>query len=247
MKKLILAILILAVVSGGAAAQDEQGPDPIEILKKADAAIKEVDAVAYTARSTPTGIAENFVTAAEGEAIVVGWRDDWNQPEKFYVHLKTTKRGSDEPLELTGGGDGDMFFLIDHSEKKAYEDMDPNVMGSSGQTLQAFGMREFVHDKPFDDELDAPTVRYEGTEEVNGEECHKIFVEYADQNQKSTWFFDTDDYLPRRRVRHFSFGEQGEGTFTIEIVKLEVNPEIDASTFKIKLPEGYEQIDDFAP
>ena len=55
MKKLVLAILILAVVSGGAAADDEQGPDPLEILKKADAAIKDIDAVAYTARSTPTG------------------------------------------------------------------------------------------------------------------------------------------------------------------------------------------------
>jgi outer membrane lipoprotein-sorting protein len=247
MKRLVIAIVMLILVFGGTAAHDEQDPDPVEILKKADAAIKEVSGVAYTAKSTPTGIAENFVSAAEGEAVVIGWRDDWGQPEKYYVHITTTQQGSDEPLELTGGGNGEMFFLIDHSAKKAYEDMDPNVMGSSGNTLQGFGMREFVHDHPFDDEINAETVTYEGIETVNGEECHKILVEYPQPNQKSTWFFDTDDYLPRRRVQHFSMGDRGEGTIAIEIVKLEINPEVDASTFVLKLPEGYEQIDDFAP
>jgi outer membrane lipoprotein-sorting protein len=48
-------------------------------------------------------------------------------------------------------------------------------------------------------------------------------------------------------VQHFSFGEQGEGSLIIEVANLEVNPEIDAETFRMKLPKGYEQIDDFAP
>ena len=82
MKRLVIATVMVILVSGGAAAEGENTPDPVEILKKADAAVKEVDAIAYTARSTPTGIAENFVSAAEGEAVVVGWRDDWGQPEK---------------------------------------------------------------------------------------------------------------------------------------------------------------------
>jgi len=250
MKKLIVPIALLLVASASLAGDEaatEESPDPIEILKKADAAIKAVEAVSYSARSTPSGIAVNFVSPAEGSAVLVGWNDAWNMPEKFYVHLKMTPPGSEEEVELAGGGDGDMFFLVDHAGKKAYEDMDPNVLGSSGTTLQAFGMREFVHSHPFDDELGAETVEYQGVESVGGEECHKIYIDYGQNRGKSTWLFAKSDYLPRRRVQHFSIPDQGDGTFAIEVTKLEINPEVDPSIFKLTLPEGYQQVDDFAP
>ena len=248
MKKKILVCLALTLAIGALAyaGEGESDADPLEILKKVDAAVKDVTVVRYNAKSTPGGMAENFVTAAEGEAVVMGWRDDWNLPEKFFVHIKTTKRGTDEPLELSGGGDGDMFFLVDHTTKKGYEDMDPAVMGSSAFTLSSFGMQEFVRENPFEDAMTA-TLTYEGTEAVNGEECYKIHVEYERAGQSSTWFFSMEDYLPRRRVQHFTIGTQGEGSLTIELANLEVNPELDAATFRMKLPEDYEQIDDFAP
>jgi outer membrane lipoprotein-sorting protein len=250
MKRLIVPLVLLLVASASLAGDEaaaEDSPDPIEILKKVDAAIKAVSAVSYTAKSTPSGIAVNFVSPAEGSAVLVGWNEAWGMPEKFRVHLETTPPGSDEQVELTGGGDGDMFFLIDHTSKKVYEDMDPNVLGSSGNTLQAFGMREFVHSHPFDDEIGAETVKYEGVETVGGEECHKIFIDYGQGGQKSTWLFGTSDYLPRRRVQHFTIPEQGDGTLAIEVTKLEINPEIDPSVFRLVRPEGFEQIDDFAP
>lgn len=250
MKKRIVPFVLLILASASLAGQEAEvgdSPDPIEILKKVDAAIKAVNAVSYTAESMPTGIAVNFVSPAEGSAVLVGWNDAWNMPEKFYVHVKMTPPGAEQPVELTGGGDGDMFFLIDHTGKKAYEDMDPNVMGTQGNTLQAFGMREFVHSRPFDDELGAETVEYQGVESVRGEECHKVYVDYGPGRGQSTWLFAKSDYLPRRRVQHFTVPEQGDGTFAIEITKLEVDPEVDSSIFRMVLPEGYEQIDDFAP
>jgi hypothetical protein len=82
---------------------------------------------------------------------------------------------------------------------------------------------------------------------VRGEECHKVYVEYGAGRGKSTWLFAKSDYLPRRRVQHFTIPEQGDGTFEIEVTKLEIDPEIDPTVFKMVLPEGYEQIDDFAP
>jgi outer membrane lipoprotein-sorting protein len=250
MKKLIVPIVLLLAASASLAGDEaaaEESPDPIEILKKVDAAIKAVEAVSYSAKSTPTGIAVNFVSPAEGSAVLVGWNDAWGMPEKFWVHLKTTPPGSKEAVELTGGGNGDMFFLVDHTDKKAYEDMDPNVFGTSGNTLQAFGMREFVHNHPFDDEIGAETVEYQGVETVRGEECHKVYVEYGPGLGKSTWLFAKSDYLPRQRIRHFTIPEQGDGTLAIEVTKLEINPELDPSVFRLDLPEGYEQIDDFAP
>jgi len=150
-------------------------------------------------------------------------------------------------MEVTGGGNGDMFFLIDHGAKKAYEDMDPGVMGTTGRSLQAAGMLEFVHNAPFDDELNAEGVELEGEETVAGEPCHKIHVKYAGGAGESIWFFSKNDYLPRRRVQIFNIPGQGEGTLEITITKLEVNIEPEDDLFSMKLPEGYEQIDDFAP
>lgn len=246
MNRKIFAFSVSILVVSAFAYASGDDVDPLEIIKKADAALEDITAVSYTAKSTPGGIATNFVTAAEGEAIVMGWRDDWNFPEKFFVHIKTTKRGTGEPLEVTGGGDGDMFFLVDHTTKKGYEDMDPAVMGSSAFTLSSFGMQEYVRANPFEDEMNG-TLKYEGTEAVGGEECYKIHVEYAQAGQSSTWFFGMEDYLPRRRVQHFSMGNQGEGSLTIELANLAINPQLDAATFRMKLPADYEQIDDFAP
>lgn len=252
MKRKVVVCLALILATGAFVHSEEgkeeggQDPKALEILEKADAAVKAVTGVRYSAKSTPGGIALNFVSAAEGESVVVGWNNDWRIPQKYFVHLTTTQQGSDEPLELTGGGDGEMFFLIDHNTKKAYEDMDPAVMGSSGNVVGTFGMQEFVHDRPFDDELNAPTLRYEGKETVGGEECHKIFVEYGQGGQSSTWFFSAKDFLPRRRVQHFNFNDT-PGTLAIEIANLEIDPEVDEATFRLKLPKDYEQIDDFAP
>jgi outer membrane lipoprotein-sorting protein len=244
---IVWTVIVLASVAVCAQEQAPAGetPDPKEILQKADTAIKKIDAVRFSAVSIPTGVALNFAAAAEGEAVLVGWNQEWGMPEKFYVHVETTRQGKEQ--ELTGGGNGETFFLIDHTSKKGYEDMDPAVMGSSTGTLQRFGMQEYVHVAPFDDELKAEKIEYQGTEEVGGVLCHKVFVEYAGGQGKSTWFFGTSDYLPRRRVLLFSLGDQGEGSVTIEIKKLEIDPKVDPSLFTMNLPEGYERVDDFAP
>ena len=69
---------------------------------------------------------------------------------------------------------------------------------------------------------------------------------YAGGQGESTWFFSKDDLLPRRRIRHFSM-PQGDGAIEINVAALETAPEADPALFKLALPEGYEQIDDFAP
>ncbi len=61
------------------------------------------------------------------------------------------------------------------------------------------------------------------------------------------WLFAKSDYLPRRRTRIFSIPGQGEGTIVTTLSRLEVNVDPSDSLFRLELPEGYEQIDDFAP
>ncbi|MCP3962961.1 MAG: PQQ-binding-like beta-propeller repeat protein [bacterium] len=223
----------------------EKDSEAVAILKKVDAAVKAVKGIRFEGYTKPTGVALNFRSPAEGGGVMYGWNGQG--PETFYGHVKTTRQGSGEPLELTGGSDSETYFLIDHGAKKAYEDMDPGVMGTSGQALASLGMREFVHPTPFDDEINAQSVELQGKEEVAGVECYKIHVDYGRGGQMSTWFFSTEDMLPRRRVQHFAIPDQGEGSFEITLTKLEVDPEVTPETYRMKLPEGYEKVDDFAP
>ena len=225
-----------------AAAAEES--EAIQILRRVDAAAKAVNGVRYSVISEPSGVATNFVSAASGGGVMFGWTG--SQPERFAMQVKTTQPGSDQALEFTGGSDGENFYLLDHVGKKAYQDFDPAVMGSGGRALFGVSMVEFVHPTPFSDEINAETVELQGTETVGGVECHKIRVVYAGGQGSSTWFVSTEDYLPRRRIRHFST-PQGEGSLDIVVSDLEIDPEVGSETFAMKLPAGYEKMDDFAP
>ena len=226
-------------------AEAAEDSEAVKLLKKVDAAVKAVHGVRFKGTAKPTGVVTNFVSAAEGEATMYGWSG--GRPEKFYGRVKTTKPGTGEAMELTGGGDGEMYYLVDHVAKKAYEDMDPDVMGSGRQALASIGIDEFVHPSPFVDEISAETVELQGTETVAGVECHKVHIVYSGRRGTSTWFFSTEDLLPRRRIRHFTIPQQGEGTLEITVSDLEIDPEVGPDRFRMKMPEGYEKIDDFAP
>jgi len=247
MSRLVPVLVIGLAATGWVGAEETpapaKSPEAIEILKKVDTAAKAVDSVRYKATSTPAGVAVNFVGAAEGTVVLNGWNG--RTPEKFRIDAKTKPAGQDATVELSAGGNGETYFLIDRSTKKAYEDMDPAVLGRTGQGLQALVMAEFVHDKPFDDELNAENVQLAGKESVDGEECFKIDIVYSGQ-QSSTWFFSTKDYLPRRRIQKFTT-PQGEGSIDRTISALEVAPKLDSSLFALALPEGFQKIDDFAP
>ena len=252
----LMGLLFVALLAGTVAAQEvekkteETGRDPeaVAILEKVDRAAKAVTFIRYAATTKQAGIAENWFSPAEGEAVTTGWVG--NIPEKSLAHVVSTELDSDEAVDVTGGGNGDIYFLIDHQTKKAYADMDPGVLGSSG-------IAEFVHQtnfchahapsSPFDDELNADTIELLEDEEVYGEPCYHIRVVYGGDQGQSIWFFSKNDYLPRRRIQEFSISGEGDGSMECTITKLEVNPEVDPTIFDFKLPEGYEQIDDFAP
>lgn len=249
----ILLLLALSLVLFGALpalAQDGEaaGAEPVrdaqavEILEKADAAIRKVTAVAFEGSMEPSGIATNFVQPIRSKGVISGWNGQI--PQLF--HLQVTTQGAEGDVKLEGGGNGETFYLLNHSTQKGYEDMDPGVMGSSANALQGAMMVEYVHEAPFDDELGAESLVYKGKEDVEGTSCHAIHVVYSGGRGESTWYFAEDDLLPRRRVRHFQT-PQGDGAIDIRLAKIEVDPEIDEARFQMKLPEGYEQVDDFAP
>jgi len=244
MKCQLSTCLGLCLLAFPVLAEGDGSDQAIEILKKVDAATKAVSAVTYRATATPSGIAENFMSPAEGSITMEGWTG--NGPERFIGEVKTLDPGSGEEISITAGGNGDMYFLINHGTKKAYEDMDPGVMGNTGRAMQAIMVAEFIADKPFDDELGADTVELQGEDEVDGEPCYTIRVVYAGGRGESIWSFSKNDYLPRKRIQMFET-PQGKGRIERTITDVVVDPQIDESLFTLRLPDGYERIEDFAP
>ena len=245
----VLIVLCAVLIPAAVFAEEPDKAEPaavrdakaLEILEKVDAAAKAVKGVKYKARVTPGGVAAARSGPAEGEAVMSGWTG--SVPQNFWVHVKTERQ--ERPLEVTGGGNGEMFFVVDHATKKGYEDMDPGVMGGLANVLMGVAMLEFVHDTPFSDELNAAHVEYRGEGEAGGEPCEIVHVDYA-PNFKSTWYFAKKDWLPRRRVQIFTT-QEGEGTIDRVITDLVIDPKLEPGLFTMKLPEGFERVDDFAP
>ena len=251
---LVAWVCLLGALGAAAAAEPETKPEAkpepksgrseeaLEILRKADTAIKAVSAVRYEITSTPSGAATRFVSPGQGSVVLSGWAGQF--PAKFRIEAKGEQNG--KPYHVAGGGTVESYFLIDHTTKKAYEDLDPGVMGSNARVLFGMAMLEFVSDKPFDDELASETVELVGKADVGGVECNEIRVVYPGGQGESRWFFATTDNLPRRRVQMFK-SPQGEGAIERTLSKIEIDPELPESLFVLQLPEGYERIDDFAP
>ena len=233
---------------GAAAAEQGKLTDPLEILKKADAAAKAVKSVSYTVESRGLGANETRLPRVEGSVVLSGWTAEARgSVEKWHYDVKIHRPDSSETRELEAGTDGETFFLIDKAEKKAYEDIDPAVVGSAERVIRGITMAEFLHPTPFNDEITAKKQELRGVTKVGDEECYEIFVQYANPAQEANWFFSTKDFLPRRVQRWIIVLNGDRRGSELTITHLRVAPTFAKSPFKLTLPEGFTKIDDFAP
>ncbi len=244
MKRMTSLTLILAITSLDATGADLT--DPVEILKKADAATKAVKSAKYEVSLRGEGAAEARVPAIDGTMISVGSGDPAASPI-FRQDVTTKRPGSEETKRITAGGDGENYYLIDHDEKKAYVDMDPQVVGSAGRILFRAAMAEFVHPAPFSDELNADKKELIGSKTVEGVDCYEIHVHYAGGRGEAVWCFSKKDFLPRARRDVFTDREGKKGAFVKTVKNLVVDPKLEKDAMKFKLPDGYTRVDDFAP
>ncbi len=218
----------------------------LEILKKVDTSIKKVHSVQYSSRTEAMGFAAARAGSAEGT--VMASETPPNGPLKYRIHVKAKRPGSEEVLEYTVGSDGDLFYLINPAKKVVYADIDPAVAGNRGQMAQGLTMREYLHPRPFDDELNADAVELVGTKPVGDQECYVVRVVYQGGQGESIWFFSKKDYLPRRREVLFANPATGEkGRRIITLSNVVVAPKFYDDPFKLVVPHGFKKTDDFAP
>ena len=243
---LMLGLSITAVTAWAGDTKPGELTDPVEILKKVDAACKAVKAVKYDATGSATGAMARRVGSFEASLVLSGFLQ--NAPEKYKFDLKFTLTGAPEPIHISGGTDNDMFYVIHHKDKKAYEDIDPAVMGQAGRVIGQIMIGEYLYPEPFRDEINAKSQELKGSQVIGGEDCYEVHVVYqSEQAPEATWCFSKKDFLPRQRVDSYTFPSGEKGTRTRTVTKVVVDPKLPDGFFKLRLPEGYTKTDDFAP
>jgi outer membrane lipoprotein-sorting protein len=187
-----------------------------------------------------------MLPALEARVISAGWAQE--QPERFRVEGTLRAPGTPDPVPFLGGSDGDIYYLIDHATKTVYEDLEARVMGSMRRAVLSSLVSELHSPAPFRSELDGPIQELQGTTEVEGESCYQVRVVYDKEGSyEATWYISKEDLLPRRREDTFEMQKGEKGGFQWTIRKLVVNPELEAETFAVTLPEGYTKKNDNAP
>ena len=246
MKKFRVTVTLMILLGSNvmiARAQTEL-KDPVEILKKADAACKENKAVSYEASFKGLGVDENRAPTATGTVILSGTKNQ--EPAKFRVTAKIQKPGSSDILEITATSDEDKFALLDVQAKKVYEDIDSQVFGSYRNGIRALTMRELILAEAYADEIKGEKQELKEPAKIKDEDCYQVYVKYG-PNQEANWFFSKKDFLPRKVERNFTNRSGEKGGSELTIFNLNTAPKMDASTFKLIVPEGFTKTDDFAP
>jgi outer membrane lipoprotein-sorting protein len=242
-RSIVLGVAGIALTCAGLHAEDA-GTDPIDILKKADAATKAVDAVEY--ESEVEGVGDAAKQMPKIKAKVTSQGNNGFGPKRYRIELEFTKPG-EQAKHLTVGTDGDEYYVIDHDNKKAYVDIDPAVTGRAGQAAMMAVVREFGLPKPFSDEINGKKVELRGACNVAGEEGYEIYVAYANDMQEAVWCFSKTTYLPRKCVDIIKLRTGDTRSSQRTITKLRLLAGVNDDTFKPHIPEGYTKVDDFYP
>jgi hypothetical protein len=145
-----------------------------------------------------------------------------------------------ESVRVTGGSDGNKYYLIDPAAKTVHCDFEFGIFGRFAQAVYGGLVAEFLIDEPFDSEIECPDKILKGIVDVEGEPCYKIVIRYAnEQNTETTWWISTRDYMPRKRtdISDMENGERGGRTYTLTDVV--VNPPLKSNSFTLEVPEGF--------
>jgi thiol-disulfide isomerase/thioredoxin/outer membrane lipoprotein-sorting protein len=234
MKVARFVVPLVAVGLGLATPVRADPPTGAEVLGKAQAAVKTVNAVTYTGESRAEGALAAAVPSQTGKVTLA--RSPTPVPK---IRMEASPLPADEkqPPILLVTSDGTTFCMIDHQKKQFARREGPEAaMAMLPPTILL--MVEFVSDKAFVPELAGESQTYVGTEKVGEVECHVVEVKYGSGRGEARWYLGTKDFLPRRLERSFAMpAGPARGTFTIK--SLEINPTLKDDIFRLEPPEGY--------
>jgi hypothetical protein len=219
--------------------------DPIEILKRADAAARKVRRASYRAEFKALGGLENVYYSARGTVILAG--ASGQGIDRFRIDATVIPVGDPHGFDLTIGHDGRVHYVIDQTNKIVYSGSERASMGWSRSVLDNLGMKEFVVSGPFDAEMQAEKAELRGIVKVNDQDCYEVHLRFKDVPVEFGWFFSTQDFLPLRKEQYYTSADGQTGSLQLTISELTPIRKFEQDPFKLIVPEGFKQSDKPAP
>ncbi len=217
--------------------------DPVEILRRADAAARAVDVVKYDLVIETTGGAKERMGSLKATIVGTGYWD--GLPLKFVIEGEHLPAGASEARRFTAGSDGNLYYLVDHGAKTAHEELELGVLGSFARPVNFSVVTEFHDPDALSEEIAGTAHELRASRQIGGADCYAVHVVYDSQGYSSeaTWYFSKKDFLPRRYHFSYELPDGEKGTFLFILSNLAVEPELDPEVFQLKLPEGYSKTD----
>lgn len=206
---LVLVSLFSATVCGEDA---PARPDPLEILRRADAAIRNLSKVEYLAESQATGQASVFFVNMTGTVRIS--RGEKGSNPQYRIERNDPHR---RQLIIC---DGKELMAVDAPTQHVA--LVPASEAPRSDTVSMLYLPEFGLAEPFRDELSKPDAQYLRREAVDGVECHVVQCRY-DATSTAIWYFGVSDGLPRTVARIFR-SDSGPSGFTLKLKQVKPDP-----------------------
>ena len=219
--------------------------DAMEILKRADQALKRVDLVSYRGVFKSTGWMARRSPTVSGTVIVSG--KDPESPKKYRLAVDVRLATGESYKDLIIASDSRLHYLIDPEAKTAYVGCGRSMTGPRGVTSMAIALPHFTHPNALLDEMSMDLATLIGSATIGGVDCYEIQLQNATDMGEILWWFSKKDFLPRRRQIVLVNTKFQEATMDLVLTELQVDPKFDKDPFGFVLPEGYTRKDEPAP
>jgi len=227
-----LAVCLLLAGLGSHIARE---PDPIEILRKAEAATRAVKAVAYKAEFRGEGELEASMPRLTGS--VRARKIPGVAVPMLVLEAVVREPGVEEAASYRFINDGTRFAAIDKVGKVVTQRDPPRSLDNLFACMEPAAdlwLDQFFDRTLFEEARRGDSVKHMGTKKVNGVDCDVIHVVYRNAVAQARWYFGRKDHLPRR----VDWTRPGS-TLVLSLSDLNVKPKLAADTFAIEVPEGY--------
>jgi thiol-disulfide isomerase/thioredoxin len=214
--------------------------EAVDLLNKATAAAQKLTALSYDVTMQAEGGLANAYPKLFGK--VIARRGSTDLTHKLLVEGTVTTPGAMEPSTFKFATDGAEAFSIDTAARTF----------TSGKTVEQGLMLghplfqpRYLHQTPFKDGLDNPTLKYEGVRTQGGVECQVVsFSSPGNGGQASRLFLGKEDLLLRRIETTVNMTTQpGQppvlGTIVFAVSNLSTQPKIDDAMFRLQCPPGF--------
>ena len=247
----LLLVCPVLLLFCGFVQNETQDQNPREIMKKAAAAIKSLNAVIYDAAYTGHGSMGNFPSYF-GQVALERISTPYGPRALIAVRGSGFHPGEPDARFYSRAYDGETVRWLDPDARQLLERKIPShdldnkswgeVTGHLGRAAASTVLWEFISEDPFTRALNSAILEYQGSTVVSDELCHIIYQEETDPTSKrkrmQQWYISVTDFLPRRH-ESLSNRDSRIGALVLNLSNVRKTGSIPPDTFKIVSPAGF--------